>query len=231
MKIFADGADIKSIKILLDDPLIEGFTTNPTLMKQAGVIDYMSFSREVISLIGERPISLEVFSDDLDEMFRQALLLSSLGTYVYVKIPVTTTTGTPTTKVIKKLSDSGVKVNVTAVFTTDQVEEFAVALAGSPAAYVSVFAGRIADAGIDPVPTIVSTKQILSSVCPTAEVIWASPREVFNLVQARDCGCDVITMTPDLLKKVPSLGKSLEKFSLETVQMFFNDASAAGYVL
>lgn len=229
MKIFADGANIDSIKTLLRDPIVEGFTTNPTLMRQAGVVNYLEFARNVIDLIDGKPLSLEVFSDDLSEMASQARKISRLGQNVYVKIPVTTTQGEPTAPIVRTLSGEGVKVNVTAVFTVQQIENVASSLNNSPGSFVSVFAGRIADAGIDPIPTIVRAREILSVECPTSQVIWASPREVLNIIQARECKCHVITVTPDLLAKYRNVGKDLEQFSRETVQMFYNDAQAAGY--
>ncbi len=229
-KIFADGADLDGILGLAQDPMIEGFTTNPTLMWKAGLTEYEEFARRLLAEITDKPISFEVFADDADEMRRQALKLATWGDNVYVKIPVTTTKGESMDALVRELSSDGVQVNVTALFTTDQVETIASAVADGAPSCVSVFAGRIADAGIDPVPVMRSAVEILGSA-PRAELIWASPREVLNLVQADDVGCDIITMTNDLIAKIPSLGKDLDQFSLETVQMFHRDAAAAGFSL
>jgi transaldolase len=230
VKVFADGADLAGIAALAADPLIEGFTTNPTLMRQAGVDDYERFAHEALELVGGRPISLEVFSDSFDEMEKQALRIAQWGSNVYVKIPVTNSEGLRSDELIRSLSDSGVQVNVTAVFTIEQVERALTCLEGGAPANVSVFAGRIADAGIDPVPVMAQCRGLVER-CPGVELIWASPREVLNVVQAAQVGCHIITITPDLLKKLENLGKDLEQFSLETVQMFRRDAVAAGYSL
>jgi transaldolase len=230
-KIFADGADIEGIKRLAADERIQGFTTNPTLMRKAGIADYEAFSRELLSEVPGHPISLEVFADDADEIRRQATLISSWGDNVYVKIPVTTTSGESLAPLARELAESGVKINVTALMTTAQVELIAAALADGAPAYVSVFAGRIADAGVDPLPIMARSVEILEDKAPNAELIWASPREVLNLVQADSIGCHVITMTHDLLKKLDTLGKDLDRFSLETVQMFREDAVGAAYEL
>lgn len=230
VKIFADGADLEGIFRLAADPQIQGFTTNPTLMRQNGIIDYEPFAREVIQGIAGKPISLEVFADDFDEMERQALKIASWGDNVYVKIPVTNTKGERSGDLVKRLAGEGVQLNVTALFTVEQVTWVTEALAGGPSAFVSVFAGRIADAGVDPLPIMTESLEVMAGQ-PQLELIWASPREVFNIVQADQIGCHVITVTHDLLKKLPSIGKDLDVFSLETVQMFFNDASAAGYQL
>lgn len=230
VKVFADGADLDGIRALTTNPIVTGYTTNPTLMKQAGVSDYLNFSREVLGVIGQAPISLEVFSDEFDEMRVQALKLAALGENVYVKIPVTNTKSESSTSLVRELASEGVKLNVTAIFTTEQVETVVQALAGGPSSYVSVFAGRIADAGVDPIPTMVQTLKIMAPH-EQMELIWASPRELLNVVQAHEIGCHIITVTHDLLKKLPSLGKDLDQFSLETVQMFANDAIQAGYKL
>lgn len=230
VKVFADGADLDGIRALTQNPVVKGYTTNPTLMKQAGISDYLGFSKQVLEVIDGAPISLEVFSDEFDEMRSQALKLASLGANVYVKIPVTNTRSESSAALVKELAAEGVKLNVTAIFTTRQVETVTAALSGGPAAYVSVFAGRIADAGVDPIPTMVDTLKIIAGQ-PQIELIWASPRELLNVVQAHEIGCHIITVTHDLLKKLPSLGKDLEQFSLETVKMFANDAAQAGYVL
>ena len=230
VRIFADGADIAGIAAAAEDPRIQGFTTNPTLMRQAGVDNYEQFARKALEVIDGKPISFEVFSDDFGGMRRHALRLAGLGDNVYVKIPVTTTTGASTAELIGELAAEGVRVNVTAVFTPAQIETVAAELVAGPSGYLSVFAGRIADAGVDPVPIVRMAVDSLRHH-PDLEVIWASPREVLNVVQADACGCHVITMTNDLLKKLPSLGKDLSVFSLETVQMFRRDAEAAGYQL
>jgi transaldolase len=230
VKIFADGADRAGIERLSADPMIAGFTTNPTLMRQAGIQHYESFAREILSIITDHPISFEVFSDDIGEMEQQALRIAAWAPNVNVKIPVTNTKGERTDVLLKRLVDQGTKVNVTALFTVEQVEWVASCLANGPACFVSVFAGRIADAGIDPLPIMSEALDILHSY-GNQELIWASPREVLNVVQADQIGCDVITVTHDLLKKIPALGKDLDQFSLETVQMFHDDAKAAGYEL
>jgi transaldolase len=230
VKIFADGADRAGIERLAADPAIAGFTTNPTLMRQAGIEDYEAFAREILEIVTDRPISFEVFSDDLAEMERQALEIATWGANVNVKIPVTNTKGERTDVLLKRLVESGTRVNVTALFTLEQVEWVASALANGPQCFVSVFAGRIADAGVDPMPIMSDSLSILRGY-GNQELIWASPREVLNIVQADQIGCDIITVTHDLLKKLPGIGKDLAQFSLETVQMFYNDASAAGYKL
>lgn len=230
VKIFADGADVAGIASAADDPLIRGFTTNPTLMRQAGVDNYEQFAYKALEVVNGKPISFEVFSDDFMEMHRQALRLAALGDNVYVKIPVTNTTGASSAELIGRLASEGVRVNVTAVFTLAQIETVAAALAATPSGYLSVFAGRIADAGQDPIPLVRHAIEAVRAH-PAIEVIWASPREVLNIVQADRCGCHVITVTDELLRKLTSLGKDLATFSLETVQMFRRDAEAAGYEL
>lgn len=229
-RIYADGADLDGIIALAADPRIAGFTTNPTLMWKAGLTDYAEFAKRLLERITEHPISFEVFADDSDEMRRQAKLISSWGENVYVKIPVTTTSGEFMAPLVRELSEAGVKVNVTALFTTAQVELVTAAVKDGAPSNISVFAGRIADAGIDPVPIMARSVDIMVEA-PRSELIWASPREVLNLVQANQVGCHVITMTHDLLKKLDCLGKSLEQYSLETVQMFHRDAVAAGFTL
>ena len=227
IQIFADGANMSSITELSKNPLVRGFTTNPTLMRQAGVKDYLSFSSQVIEIIGERPISLEVFADDFATMRKEAFKLAGLGPRVFVKIPVTNTLGKDSYKLVKELASEGVQVNVTAVFTRQQIENVLQSLQSGPSSYVSVFAGRIADAGIDPIPTMSYAVNLMKG--SKSELIWASPREVLNVVQAVEVGCHVITMTPDLIKKLGSLGRDLSDFSLDTVRMFARDAAAAGY--
>jgi transaldolase len=228
IKIFADGADRESIARLYANPLIQGFTTNPTLMRKAGVEDYETFAREVLEVVTDRPISFEVFSDDFEEMEQQALQISSWADNVYVKVPVTNTNSEPAGDIVRRLADRGVKVNVTALMTPNQVGEVIEWLADGPPCYVSVFAGRIADTGRDPIPLMTESLEILSAH-PNAELIWASPREILNIVQADAIGCDIITVTHNLLEKLETLGRDLDQFSLDTVRMFFRDGQAAGY--
>ena len=230
VKLFADGADRKGILELYANPLIRGFTTNPTLMRKAGVEDYEWFARDILQAVPDRPFSLEVFADDEKEMERQALKISSWGEHVYVKIPVTNTKAESTEKLLRRLSGHGVKVNVTALMTPRQVETVIETVRHGPAAYISVFAGRVADSGRDPIPIMRESLDILRPF-PQVELIWASPRELLNLVQAHEIGCDIITVTHDVLKKLPTLGKDLDQFSLDTVKMFHGDASSAGYTL
>lgn len=230
VKIFADGADRARFVELAEDPLIVGFTTNPTLMRKAGVTDYEAFGRDLLELAQDRPVSFEVFSDDFDEMERQARQLSSWGENVYVKVPVANCRGQSSCELLRRLAAEGVNVNVTALMTPAQVEEVSSALAGSEAGFVSLFAGRIADTGRDPVPLVVESVAILADH-PQLELIWASPREVLNIFQADAAGCHVITATSDILSKLHLVGKNLEEFSTETVQMFYDDAAAANYRL
>ncbi len=229
-RIFADGADLDGIVALAADPRISGFTTNPTLMHKVGLTDYERFARDLLERVRTHPISFEVFADEPCEMRRQARLIASWGENVYVKIPVTTTTGESMAPLVRELSEDGVKVNVTALFTTAQVELIAAAVSDGAPSYISVFAGRIADAGIDPLPIMARAVEIMLDA-PRSELIWASPREILNLVQANEVGCHIITITHDLLKKLDCLGKSLEQYSLETVRMFHGDALAAGFTL
>jgi len=229
-RIFADGADMDSILELALDPRIEGFTTNPTLMRKAGLVGYAEFARELLEHIRAHPISFEVFADDTAEIARQAHVIASWGENVYVKIPVTTTSGKQLAPLVRALSEEGVKVNVTALFTTAQVEMITAAVEHGAPSYISVFAGRIADAGIDPVPIMAHAVEIIAAA-PRSQLIWASPREILNVVQASEVLCHIITVTHDLLKKLDCLGKSLEQYSLETVRMFHGDAMAAGFTL
>ncbi len=229
-RIFADGANLDRILALAADLRIAGFTTNPTLMRNVGLTDYARFARELLERVTAHPISFEVFADEVDEMRRQARAISSWGENVYVKIPVTSTTGESMAPLVRQLSEDGVKVNVTALFTTAQVELITAAVADGAPSYISVFAGRIADAGVDPVPIIARSVEIMEDA-PRAELIWASPREILNLIQADHVGCHIITITHELLKKLDGLGKSLEQYSLETVRMFHDDALAAGFTL
>jgi transaldolase len=229
-KLFADGADRDAILQLAANPLIRGFTTNPTLMRTAGVEDYEWFARDILQAIPDRPFSFEVFADDQPAMERQALKIAAWGENVFVKIPVTNTRGEPTDELLRRLSGASVKVNVTALMTARQVERVAACVGDGPAAYVSVFAGRVADSGRDPLPILRESLDVLRAF-PRVELIWASPRELLNIVQAHQIGCDVITLTHDLLQKLPTLGKDLDDFSLETVRMFHRDAGSAGYSL
>ena len=231
IKIFADGASVPSILAATKNPRIAGFTTNPTLMRKDGVSDYRAFAKEVLGHIKTQPISFEVFADEFAEMRRQALEIKTWGDNVYVKIPITNTRRESSIPLVKELASSGVKLNVTAICTIEQVSQAAKALAGGAPSVVSVFAGRIADTGRDPVPLMASALELCRAAGPGIELLWASPRELLNIIQAAEVGCDIITVTPDLLKKLELVGKDLADFSLETVQMFFRDAQAAGYVL
>lgn len=230
VKLFADGADLDTIAQRARHPLIKGFTTNPTLMRKAWVRDYRAFAREVLALVPDRPVSFEVFSDAFAEMERQALEIASWGRNVYVKIPVTNTRGTFSGPLIRRLSRGGVKVNVTALLSVAQVEQITACLARPVPSFVSVFAGRIADTGRDPMPIMANALDVLAAR-PNAELIWASPRELLNIMQADAIRCHVITATNDLLAKLALVGKDLEAFSLETVQMFRRDAVQAGYTI
>jgi transaldolase len=230
IKIFADGANLAGMLEFYKNPLIKGFTTNPTLMRQAGVSDYRGFAKQVIQAIPDRPISFEVFSDDFNEMALQAVEMGGWGSNVYVKIPVTNTRGEPAYDLIKELSGAGVKTNVTAVMTLEQTEAIASALAGGPHSYISIFAGRIADTGRDPVPIMAAAVRALQG-SPQVELIWASPREILNIFHADSAGCHVITITHELLRKAIFVGKDLNECSLETVRMFYEDARRAGYSL
>lgn len=228
IKIFADGADLAGIKEMYGNSLIKGFTTNPTLMRNAGVADYKAFAQDVLNVVRDRPVSFEVFADDFPTMAAQAEEIASWGRNVYVKIPVTNTKGEAATPLVSRLSKAGVKLNITAVMTLEQVRDIAAALDGATPAVVSVFAGRIADTGRDPVPHMSEALRILESK-PKAELLWASPRELLNIFQADAIGCHVITVTNDVLKKLSIVGKDLTGYSLETVAMFYKDAKAAGY--
>jgi len=228
VKLFADGADLPGMMEMYADPLIRGFTTNPTLMRKAGVQNYEVFARQVIEAIPDRPISFEVFADEFDVMERQALKIASWGKNVNVKIPVTNTKKQFTGSVIERLSKSGVSLNVTAVMSLDQVKQITKCLAPETSAIISVFAGRIADTGMDPLPLMAAAVEVMR-IKPKAELIWASPRELLNIFQADQIGCHIITATNDILKKLALVGKDLEQYSLETVDMFYRDAKAAGY--
>jgi transaldolase len=227
-KVFADGADLAGIRAMCQHPLVQGFTTNPTLMRKAGVEDYERFAKEVLNEITKLPISFEVFSDEFDEMERQARLMASWAPNVFVKIPVTDTAGRSTSSVVRNLSSEGIQLNVTALLTTSQVEDVCAAITPGVASFVSLFAGRIADAGHDPIAAVAAALDVLKSH-PGVELIWASPREIYNLVQADELGCHVITLTNDLIDKASNLGRGLDEYSLATVKMFRTDALAAGY--
>ena len=230
VKLFADGANKEGMLEMYANPIISGFTTNPTLMKIAGVEDYKSFALDILSLIKDKPISFEVFSDDYKDMKRQAMDIASWAENVYVKIPITNTKAEPSVNLIDTLSSTGVKVNVTAIMTVYQVESVLPALSKGPGGYVSVFAGRIADTGIDPLPLMSEVVDLLRNYS-NVELIWASPRELFNIVQANSIGCLIITATNNILSKLHTLGKDLTDFSLETVRMFHSDAVSANYRL
>jgi transaldolase len=229
-KIFADGADFDGITKMYQNPLIKGFTTNPTLMRKAGISDYAEFARRVLVAVPDRPVSFEVFADEFGEMARQARVIGSWGSNVNVKIPVTTTNGTFCGPLIRELSAEGLTLNVTAVFTLDQVRKVTECLDSAAPAIVSVFAGRIADTGADPVPMMRESVRILRER-PKAELIWASPRELLNVFQANEVGCHIITATNDILGKLGLIGKDLAAYSLETVAMFHSDANAAGFTI
>jgi transaldolase len=230
VKIFADGADLPGMMEMYAKRYIKGFTTNPTLMRKAGVADYPAFARQVLQAIPDRPISFEVFSDEFREMERQAREIASWGPNVYVKVPVTNTRREPAYDLIHRLSHEGVKVNVTAMMTLEQVSAVANALNSSTPANVSVFAGRIADTGVDPVPLMSEAVKRLKAT-PKAELIWASPRELLNVFQADAIGCHIITVTNDILKKLSLVGHDLSEYSLDTVKMFYDDASQAGFAI
>ena len=230
VKIFADGADLAGMLQLYAKPYIKGFTTNPTLMRKAGISDYRGFAREVLQAIADRPISFEVLSDEFGEMERQAREIASWGENVYVKIPVTNTRRASACDLVRRLSHSGVKVNVTALLSLSQVREVAAAVAGGAPACVSVFAGRVADTGYDPLPLMAAAVEMLR-IAPQAELIWASTRELLNIFQADAIGCHIITVTHYILKKLSLVGRHLEDYSLDTVKMFYDDATQAGFTL
>jgi len=228
IKIFSDGADLDSIIETYQQGVVKGFTTNPTLMAKSGITSYMTFAREVLRIVTDLPVSFEVFSDDFEEMREQALILAGLAGNVYVKIPVTNTEGKSAAPLIRDLSRQGLRLNITAILSLGQVREVANVLNGEVPSIVSVFAGRIADSGRDPVPIMEESLEILKPVAG-AELLWASPREVLNILQAESVGCHIITVTPELLAKTKSLGKDLAVYSLETVKMFHDDASKSGF--
>jgi transaldolase len=228
VKLFADGADLAGMKEMAANPMIKGFTTNPTLMRKAGIVDYKSFAGEVLRVIPDRPVSFEVFADDFGQMEQQALEIASWGKNVNVKIPVTNTKSEFCGPLVERLSKAGVQLNITAVMTIDQVKRITERLASDTPAIISVFAGRIADTGRDPLPIMAEAVRVMKAK-PKAELIWASPRELLNIFQADEVGCHIITATNDILKKLSLVGKDLVGYSLETVEMFYKDASAAGY--
>jgi len=230
VKIFADGSDKAGMLEMYAKPYIKGLTTNPTLMNKAGVTDYRAFARDILSVIKDKPVSFEVFSDDFEEMERQALEIASWGVNVYVKIPVTNTKREASYDLVRKLTSQAVKLNVTAIMTLAQVRDVIEVLDPNVPSYVSVFAGRIADTGRDPVPLMAAAAEMIKMV-PSSELIWASPRELLNIFQADNIGCHVITVTNDILRKMHMIGFDLDEYSLETVKMFYNDALAAGYKL
>ncbi|MFN3453895.1 MAG: transaldolase [Pseudobdellovibrio sp.] len=226
-KIFFDGADLEKMKSSLKNPLVKGVTTNPTLMKKAGVKNYKEFAQMMLNAVGDLPVSFEVFSDELVDMQKQAETIASWGKNIYVKIPVTNTKGQSTAPIIKALTQQNIKLNVTAILTLQQVKEVCEALKGGAPSIVSVFAGRIADTGLNPTPIMKESLAICRATGPQVELLWASPRQILNLVDADQVGCDIITMTPDLINKISVLGKDLQELSLDTVKMFYNDAKLA----
>jgi transaldolase len=231
VKIFADGADKKGMLELNANPVIQGLTTNPTLMRKAGISQFETFARDILQSITVKPVSFEVFSDEFPEMKRQAMKINSWGKNVYVKIPITNTRAESSLPLIRELANEGVKLNITAMLTLDQVAGVARSLLPQVPSFVSVFAGRIADTGVDPVPHMVEAKKIIAGL-PQAELLWASVREVLNVFQANDCGCHIVTATHDILAKALKMpGMELAELSLDTVKMFANDAKAAGFSL
>lgn len=230
VKIFADGADLAGIKEMQANPLIRGFTTNPTLMRKAGVTDYKAFALSVLDVVRDKPVSFEVFADDIPTMEAQALEIARWGANVNVKIPITNTKGESTAPLVGRLSARGVQVNVTAMFTLQQVKDIAAVLDARTPAILSIFAGRIADTGLDPMP-LMREAVAIAKAKPKAEVLWASPREVLNIFHADETDCHIITVTNDLIKKLEGAGKDLDLFSLETVEMFYRDAKAANYAI
>lgn len=230
VKIFADGADKAGMLEMYEKPFVKGLTTNPTLMKKAGITDYRAFCKDILSSIKDKPLSFEVFSDDFSEMERQALEIASWGENVYVKIPITNTKQEACYDLVKRLAAKKVKLNVTALMTLDQVSNVVASLDPNVPSYVSVFAGRVADTGYDPVPMMTKAVDILKAA-PASELIWASPRELLNIFQADDIGCHVITVTNDILKKLSLVGYDLNEYSLDTVKMFYKDAVEAGFKL
>jgi len=230
VQIFADGADRAGMLELYANPLIQGFTTNPTLMRKAGITDYARFAHEILQAIPDRPISFEVFADEFVEMKKQALAIASWGKNVFVKIPVTNTRRETSYALLRELASTGVQLNVTALMTLDQVRDVSAAIGGASSACISVFAGRVADTGRDPVPLMAAAVELMRPY-PNQQLIWASPRELLNIFQADAVGCHIITVTHDVLRKLSLVNKDLHTYSLDTVQMFYNDAQAAGYTI
>lgn len=230
VKIFADGADKAGMLDMYSKPFIKGLTTNPTLMKKAGISDYRAFSKDILTIIKDKPLSFEVFSDDFVEMERQAFEIASWAENVYVKIPITNTKQQASYDLIERLASQNVKVNVTAIMTLSQVRDVVSVLNPGIPSYVSIFAGRIADTGKDPLPLIKASIELLK-LAPSSELIWASPRELLNIFQADEIGCQIITVTNDILKKLIFIGYDLNQYSLDTVKMFYDDAISAGYKL
>jgi transaldolase len=230
VKIFADGADLNGMLELYKNPYIKGFTTNPTLMHMSGISDYEHFARQVLERIPDRPISFEVFSDEFDEMEKQARKISAWGENVFVKIPVTNTRNESSVKIIRRLASEGVQLNITALMTSAQVQVISPALGSHTPSFISIFAGRIADTARDPMPIMKKSVEIMADF-PQQELIWASPRELLNIFQANEVGCHVITVTHDVLKKLPLIGKDLDEYSLDTVKMFYSDAQKAKFKL
>ena len=230
IKIYSDGADAEEIIRMDSEGFVDGFTTNPTLMKISGITDYLAFAKDVLSAVKEKSISFEVFSDELDDMYRQAIILKDLGENVWVKVPVSNTKGEYTYPLIKKLSNEGVKLNITAIFTKEQIKQVYSSLNPGVNSIISIFAGRIANAGVDPEETMQYATD-LASGDENIETLWASSREVFNIIQAERCGTDIITLTPGLINGMKDLGKDLDQYSLETVKMFYADAEKSGFTL
>lgn len=230
IKLFADGADKKVMMEMYKNPLISGLTTNPTLMAKAGITSYKEFCLDILSEIKDAPLSFEVFSDDLDEMYRQGLEISSWGQNVYVKIPITNTKGESTYDLIEKLARKNVKINVTAIMTIEQVKHILPAMKKCPAGYISIFAGRIADTGRNPIPTMKEAIELVKDY-HYLEILWASSRELYNIIEADEIGCHIITITNDIFKKIPMIGKDLTELSLDTVKMFYKDSLASGFSL
>ncbi len=228
IKIFADGANVDEMEGLYKGGIVKGFTTNPTLMKKDGVNNYKEFAIEVLKRIPDLPISFEVFSDDFDTMEKEAREINSWGRNVFVKIPITNTKGESSGNLVRKLSNDGINLNVTAILTTEQVKKVVQSISGKSKTIISVFAGRAADTGRNPIPIIEESLNIIRS-SPNAELLWASSRELLNIFQAEECGCHIITVTNDLLKKLRMVGKDLDELSLDTVKMFYNDAVSVGY--
>jgi len=228
VKLFADSADKKLMLEMYDNPLISGLTTNPTLMRKAGIVNYKEFALDILSQIKNKPISFEVFSDELEEMKKQALEIKSWGENVYVKIPITNTKSESTSKLIEYLGKESTKINVTAIMTIKQIQNILPSISKCPAGYISVFAGRIADTGVNPIPIMKESLEILKEYS-NLELIWASPRELYNITQANEINCDIITITNDIFKKLSLLGKDLTELSLDTVKMFYNDAKLSEF--